>query len=172
MRMALSVIIRKRDAFSVCYESKDPDTVAQVANAVTEQLVHLHEQHVLSQIREERALLQQEIGRIERELAEYGESVETSETEPGGSKPSEIRIGNSEGKYEALRSNYVELLRSARDAKSDRNEELASSDSQLVILEEAVPPTSPIGPDRSVSVCIGAAIGLVIGRIASRLRIG
>ena len=133
MRKAIKIQIRHKDAFAIYYEGKDPKTVAQVANALTEQFINAN-----LKLREEQA----------RETANFLEEMLRDQQE--------ILVKRETALAEFLRRHAGELpehternlrlieqlnlqMATKQESLKVANEEKVSLQKQILLLEEMAP---------------------------------
>ncbi len=156
---------------------KHPDVM--VALAEIEELEVLIESAVAS----ETPVSPQEVA-LRRELREYEVSIEISATEverlSQALQVTELRVlntprraaelGELEAHLDALTESIFELQQKKAQADMGVGIELAQKGEKYRPIEAAVPPTSPISPNRPLIMVVGTVVGIMLGIMLAAAR--
>jgi capsular exopolysaccharide synthesis family protein len=142
-----------------------PERAQVVANELAKQLIRFSPTGSQSQNQERQTFIQQQLTNLETQIKETSEQMAKKQDELGNLfsarqiADAQTEISALQNKLTTLQSNYALLLANTEQGASNI----------LTVFEEAMLPTSPIGPRKSMMVLLATAIGVVLAASAAYL---
>ena len=160
MSKAISVEIIQGDVFRVAFTSDNPRTAQQVTDRLATFFVDesLKDRATLAEGASE--FLETQIADVRRQLDDYEETVLKRRAQNGGPVSQADLV-----LFETLKDSYKALLLKRQDAMMAANLERRQIGEQFRILDPALLPEQPVGPNRLRIAVMGALVGLLVSLV-------